>query len=67
MDPVLHTIVATGLMFCCYSAGHWFGFKRGEFEGLLRLCMTIDAIGIEIDEDEGTVTIERKDGTKTEL
>jgi len=67
MDPVTHTLIALIIMLVSYYIGHYFGYGRGELDGLLKLCGTIGARGIEINEDEGTVTFELEDGTSVTL
>lgn len=67
MDPVTHTLFTVILMLACYLWGHWVGVRRGEIEGLTRLCMTIEASSIHIDEENGTATINYFDGERVEL
>ena len=67
MDPVTQTLFTLILMLASYIVGTNHGFSKGRVEGLVRLCELIDAEGIEIDEQEGTVVIFYRDGTETEL
>lgn len=67
MDPVTQTLFTLILMLASYIVGSNQGFGKGQVQGLVRLCEVIEAEGIEIDEEDGTVVIYYRDGTETEL
>jgi hypothetical protein len=67
MDPVTQTLFTIILMLASYIVGSNQGFSKGQVQGLVRLCEVIEAEGIEIDEEDGTVVIYYRDGTETEL
>ena len=67
MDPVMQTLFTLILMVASYIVGSNQGFAKGQVQGLVKLCEIVDAEGIEINEDEGTVVVYYRDGTETEL
>ena len=51
MDPYLHTIIATGLMFTSYKVGAYFGKQEGYHNMIQTLLQCFRADSLEITED----------------
>lgn len=51
MDPILHTVIATGLMFASYKAGEHFGKNEGYHNIIQTLLQCFRADSLEITED----------------
>lgn len=67
MDPITHTLIATGLLFVAYHIGHWLGFNRGEMHAYISLCIRIKAVEISINEDTDEVILTYEDGREVTL
>lgn len=68
MDPMLHTLIATSLLFISYKIGSHLGYSKGTFEGeaqvLLLLMKALDCEKIDITEEEITVYDKNGNGRK---
>ena len=63
MDPYIHTVIATGLMYVSYRVGYYYGDING-IEGMVQTLLTIfKADGMEINE-EGEFWIKKDGETK---
>lgn len=74
MEPWLHTLIATGLLAVAFYTGRFVeGWKLSDklshahADHIARFLAKIDAVGIEIDLDEDTMTVEYADGSKEDL
>lgn len=74
MDPMTHTLVATGLLFGAYAAGRVIEhcklsdrLSHAHADHIARFLCKIDAVGIEIDIEDDTMIVEYSDGTKEHL
>ena len=61
MDPILHTIIATGLMYISYLTGRHFGRSEGHKDVIQTILEVFNATGMEINEDgDFLVTTEKE-------
>lgn len=66
MNPIIHTIIATTIIYFSYRVGLYIGTKKGELSILLMFMKILNANDINISEEEG-IHVTDKEGKQRKI